>query len=75
METKINKDDEISILEDALRVLKVVFDKYAFELYSKHDVLLDEYDLTDLEILIAQKREEPYHRCNTYMNTWKAYDT
>ena len=25
--------------------------------------------------VIIKPKCEPYHRCNTYMNTWKVYDT
>jgi len=50
--------EDIGMLKDALNTLRIVFDEYAHEIYEKHDVLFDEYDLTDLELYIEKVEKE-----------------
>ena len=49
--------EDIGMLQDALTTLKIVFDEYAHEIKEKHDVLFDEYDLTELELYIKKVKK------------------
>lgn len=53
-----SKAEDIGMLQDALKTLKIVFDEYAHAIKEKHDVLFDEYDITDLELYIKKVEKE-----------------
>lgn len=55
---KLDKAEKIGLLQDMLNILKVVFENYRYELLEKYDILLDEYDLTDIEVFIQQLEGE-----------------
>jgi predicted transcriptional regulator len=70
-----SKEEDIGMLEDALTTLKIVFDEYAHEIKDKHDVLFDEYDLTDLKLYIKKvKKEDTEENKNLLKKAQKKYE-
>lgn len=70
-----SKAEDIGMLKDALTTLKIVFDEYAPEIKEKHDVLFDEYDLTNLELYIKKvEKDDVEENKNLLKKTQKKYE-
>jgi chromosome segregation ATPase len=75
MKNMTSKAEDIGMLQDALTTLKIVFDEYAHEIKEKHDVLFDEYDLTDLELYIKKvEKDEVEENKNQLKKAQKKYE-